>query len=59
VPLWVSLAILTLIDSFFIIAFASFVEVQHDFSQTFSGWLKVSLSLFFWILRKLLTVTGL
>jgi hypothetical protein len=44
----VSLAILTLIDSFFIIAFASFVEVQHDFSQTFSGWLKVSLSLFFW-----------
>jgi hypothetical protein len=48
VPLWVSLAILTLIDSFFIIAFASFVEVQHDFSQTFSGWLKVSLSLFFW-----------
>jgi hypothetical protein len=35
-------------DSFFVIAFASFVETQHDFSQTFSGWLKVSLSLFFW-----------
>jgi hypothetical protein len=35
-------------DSFFIIAFASFVEAQYDFSQTFSGWLKVRLSLFFW-----------
>lgn len=45
-PLWVSLAILTLIDSFFIIAFASFAEAQHDFSQTFSGWLKVFLSFF-------------
>jgi hypothetical protein len=44
----VSLASLTLMDSFFTIAFASFVEGQHDFSQTFSGWLKVSLSLFFW-----------
>jgi hypothetical protein len=48
VPLWVSLASLTLMDSFFTIAFASFVEAQHDFSQTFSGWLKVSLSLFIW-----------
>ena len=35
-------------DSFFVIAFASFVEAQHDFSQTFSGWLKVPLSLLFW-----------
>lgn len=33
--------------SFFIIAFASFVEGQHDFSQTFSGWLKVSRFLIF------------
>lgn len=35
-----------LMDSFFIIAFASFVEAQQDFSENFSGWLKVSLSLF-------------
>lgn len=37
-----SVASLTLSSSFFIIAFASFVEAQHDFSQTFSAWLKVS-----------------
>ena len=55
----VSQASLTLMDSFFIIAFASFVEAQHDFSQTFSGWLKVSLSLFSGILHKLITVAGL
>ena len=54
----VSLASLTLMDSFFIIAFASFVEAQQDFSQTFSGWLKVYLSLS-GMLRKLLTVAGL
>jgi hypothetical protein len=30
--------------SFFTIAFASFVEAQHDFSQSFSDWLKVRLS---------------
>ena len=30
--------------SFFTIAFASFAEAQHDFSQSFSDWLKVSLS---------------
>ena len=30
--------------SFFTIAFASFVEAQHDFSQPFSDWLKVRLS---------------
>ena len=30
--------------SFFTIAFASFVEAQHDFSQPFSDWLKVCLS---------------
>ena len=54
--LWVTLASLTLMDSFFVIAFASFVEGQHDFSQSFSGWLKVSLSLFSGMLRKLLTV---
>ena len=45
-------------DSFFIIALASFVEAQQDFSQTFSGWLKVYLSLS-GMLRKLLTVAGL
>lgn len=50
---------LTLMNSFFTIAFASFVEAQHDFSQTFSDWLKVYLSLFSGMLRKLLTVTGL
>jgi hypothetical protein len=55
----VSLAILTLMDSFFIVAFASFVEAQCEFSQTFSGWLKVSLSLSSGMLCKLLTVAGL
>jgi hypothetical protein len=46
-------------NSFFTIAFASFVEAQHDFSQTFSGWLKVYLSLFSGMLRNLLTFAGL
>jgi hypothetical protein len=54
VPLRVSLEYLTLMDSFFVIAFASFVEAQHDFSQTFSGWLKVP-SFFSGMPRKLLT----
>ena len=30
-------------DSFFIIAFAEYVDSQGDFSQSFSSWLKVSL----------------
>jgi hypothetical protein len=30
--------------SFFIIAFASYVEDQEDFGQSFSGWLKVCLA---------------
>lgn len=34
---------LTLLDSFFAIAFASYVESQKDFSQTFSEWLQVRL----------------
>ena len=29
------------LDSFFIIAFASYVESQKDFSQTFFKWLQV------------------
>jgi hypothetical protein len=45
-----------ILDSFFVIAFASFVEAQDDFSQTFSGWLKVPLPLFFWNTHNLLTV---
>lgn len=49
---------LNLMSSFFTIAFASFVETQHDFSQTFSAWLKV-----FFIpfdkLRESLTAAGL
>lgn len=32
---------LTLLYSFFIIAFASYVESQTDFSQTFFEWLQV------------------
>ena len=32
---------LTSLDSFFIIAFASYVESQKDFSQTFFEWLQV------------------
>jgi hypothetical protein len=36
------------LGSFFVIAFASFVEAQQDFSQTFSGWLKVPPYIFFW-----------
>ena len=32
---------LTSPDSFFIIAFASYVESQKDFSQTFFEWLQV------------------
>jgi hypothetical protein len=35
--------ILTPLNSFFSIAFASFVEAHHDFSQSFSSWLKVHL----------------
>lgn len=35
---------LTRMDSFFTIAFASFVEAQHDFTLSFSGWLKVLFS---------------
>ena len=31
-------------DSFFIIAFASYVESQTDFSQTFFEWLQVCCS---------------
>ena len=41
----VTIADLALMYSFFTIAFASFVETQHDFSQSFSDWLKVRPSL--------------
>ncbi len=40
----VTAADLALLFSFFTIAFATFVEAQHDFSQSFSDWLKVCLS---------------
>ena len=32
---------MTLLDSFFVIAFASYVESQTDFKQTFYEWLQV------------------
>jgi len=35
---------LTSLDSFFVIAFASYVESQTDFSQTFFEWLQVCCS---------------
>lgn len=41
----VAAADLASMSSFFTIAFASFVEAQHDFSQSFSDWLKVRPSL--------------
>ena len=37
----VTYADLALMFSFFTIVFASFVETQDDFSQSFSDWLKV------------------
>jgi hypothetical protein len=40
----VAVADLASMYSFFTIAFASFVESQHDFSQSFSDWLKVRFS---------------
>lgn len=48
---------LNITSSFFTIAFASFVETQHDFSETFSGWLKVFFSLN--MIYGSLTVAGL
>lgn len=41
----VTVADLALMCSFFTIVFASFVETQDDFSQSFSDWLKVRPSL--------------
>lgn len=57
VMLVVIIANLTCMSSFFTLAFASFVEVQHDFNMSFSDWLQVlvsSLGVYF----ELLTLLG-
>lgn len=54
----VIVANLTRMSSFFTLAFASFVEAQHDLNMSFSDWLQVlvsSLGVYF----ELLTVVGL